>query len=187
MRVAVQRALALGLVAGLSAACDPPASESNQAVAEPDQADAAPDGDASQAPDSAAQAGAEETQPSGDGPPALPEVRPVPSRTPTVVPDRPVVEGGTLEVAAVEAAVGDVMGRITTCYSDAMVRDVNAGGKAELRFTVEAEGVVVAAKVESASLDEQTKACIAAVLMTLRFTARDQPSSVRYPMSFAPG
>lgn len=89
---------------------------------------------------------------------------------------------------AVRATVGENLGAVKGCYTDAAKRNPNLAGKVILEWDVDDTGAVKRAIVKSSTLnDSATEACMIEKLKATRFTPAPKgvTTNITYPFVFA--
>src|SRR6185436_17004847 len=89
---------------------------------------------------------------------------------PRVDPERPVVDDGTADPAAVARVIRQGLAAIRGCYERALKRNPRLAGKLVLRFTVTGAGTVSAVALDDDTLgDAEVAACLRALFLRWRF------------------
>jgi outer membrane biosynthesis protein TonB len=105
---------------------------------------------------------------------------------PVVEVDRPALESGRADPAAIAAEVRARRKAIAACYERALKLKPTLAGKLVLRFTITAAGTVSAAEVDDDSLGApEVAGCVRALVLRWRFTPpAEAPVELSFPFLF---
>lgn len=94
---------------------------------------------------------------------------------------------GTLDPAAIRAAVATAQPAVSRCYDATLAQHRDASGRVVVRFTIDASGNVRGATASGMEQYPGLGACVASAVSATRFPAPTGGEvSVSYPFSFRP-
>jgi hypothetical protein len=107
------------------------------------------------------------------------------------VPKEPVVVSlsQSLTAAEIQTVVRGAFPTYRACYEELLGRNPTAAGSIPLKFTVQSDGSVSALQIDAAATlhDATFDQCMVATTSPLVFPSAPSPSTVTYPIAFAPG
>jgi len=96
---------------------------------------------------------------------------------------------GTLERRVIDTVVKQDLTKIKHCYERALENHDDLSGKIVIHFTIEPNGTVSLAEINSSTMDHpDTELCVAAVVKNMKFPspANEGRVLVNYPFIFKP-
>ena len=92
-----------------------------------------------------------------------------------------------LDAQSVEKIIRKNSAILRYCYERELQKKPDLRGKIVVKFSIEQDGKVRSAKVESSTLQDATvEACIVDRFKKMKFPASDEEAVVRYPIMFSP-